>query len=81
MKILNPIVESIKVPNMAEDETNSDFSRERIVNAINASKVKLFQKIIDRQEREAKIKDASKPVAKVANDEQKWKRNTNSGGR
>ena len=41
MKILNSIVESLKVPNMSEDETNLDFSRERIVNAINASKVKL----------------------------------------
>ena len=81
MKILKLIVESIKVPKMAEEESNSDFSKERIVNAINASKVKLYKKIINRQEREAKINNASKPVAKVASDEQNLKKNTRSGGR
>ena len=80
MKIFELIVESIKVPKMAEEEPNSDFSKERIVNAINASKVKLYQKIINRQEREAKINNASKPVAKVANDEKNLKKNTRSGG-
>ena len=53
MKILKRILDSIKVPKMAEEESNSDFSRERFENAINTSKVKLNQKIIDRQEREA----------------------------
>ena len=81
MKILELIVESIKVPKMAEEESNSDFSKERIVNAINASKVKLYQKIINRQEREAKINNTSKPVAKVANDDEKLMKNTRSGGR
>ena len=64
---------------MAEEEPNSDFSRERFVNAINASKEKLNQKILDRQEREAKIDKASKPVANVANDEQSLKKSTRSG--
>ena len=68
MKILELIVESIKVPKMAEEESNSDFSRERFENAINASKVKLNQKIQNRQEREAKINSTSKPVANGAND-------------
>ena len=81
MKILKRMLDSIKVPKMAEEESNSDFSRERFENAINTSKVKLNQKIIDRQEREAKINKGSKPVAKVANDEQNLKKSTRSGGR
>ena len=64
---------------MAEEEPNSGFSRERFVNAINTSKKKLDQKILDRQEREAKIDKASKPVANVANDEQNLKKSTRSG--
>lgn len=75
------IVKSIKMPEMSEEDSDSDFSRERFLNAVNASKVKLYQKIMNRQEREAKINNASKPVAKVANDEQKLKKNTRSGGR
>ena len=67
------------MPKMAEEEPNSGFSRERFVNAINTSKKKLDQKILDRQEREAKIDKASKPVANVANDEQNLKKSTRSG--
>ena len=63
-----------------KEESSSDFSRERFLNAVNASKVKLSQTILDRQEREAKINNASKPVAKKANDDNKLKKNTRSCG-
>ena len=79
MKILKRMLDSIKVPKMAEEEPNSGFSRERFVNAINTSKEKLNQKILDRQEREAKTHKASQPVAKVANDEQNLKKSARSG--
>ena len=69
MEILKTIVKSIKMPEMNEEDSNSDFSRERFLNAVNASKVKLFQMITNRQEWEAEIKNASKPVAKVAIEE------------
>ena len=59
------------MPEMNEEDPNSGFSRERFLNAVNASKVKLNQKILNRQEREAKINSTSEPVAKVANDEKK----------
>ena len=64
-----------------KEDSSSDFSRERFLNAVNASKVKLSQTILDRQEREAKINNASKPVAIVANDDKKLKKNTRFGGR
>ena len=63
-----------------KEDSSSDFSRERFLNAVNASKVKLSQTILDRQEREAKINNASKPVAKTANDDNNLKKNTRSCG-
>ena len=65
------------MPETNEEDTNSGFSRERFLNAVNASKVKLNQIIQNRQEREAKIKHASKPEA----DDKKLMKKTKSGGR
>ena len=44
MEILKMIVKSIKMPEMSEEDSDSDFSRERFLNAVNASKVKLYKK-------------------------------------
>ena len=52
-----------------EEDPKSGFSKERFLRAINASKVKLNQDIQNRQEREAKINSALKPVANRANDD------------
>ena len=60
------------MPETNEEDPNSGFSRERFLNAVNASKVKLNKKIINCQEREAKINNTSEPVAKVANDDEKY---------
>ena len=79
MEILKTIVKSINMTEKKEEDPNSGFSKERFLNAVNASKVKLNQKIRNRQEREAKINNTSEPGAKVANDEQNLKKSTRSG--
>ena len=63
------IVKSMNMTVKKEEDPGSDFSKERFLRAINASKVKLNQEIQYRQEREAKINSASKPVANRAFDE------------
>ena len=63
---------------MKEEDPESGFSRERFLRAIEASEVKLNQEIQFRQEREAKINSASKPVAKRAFDEKKLMNKTKS---
>ena len=52
-----------------EEDPKSGFSKERFLRAINASKVKLNQDIQNRQEREAKINSALKPVDNRASDD------------
>ena len=53
---------------MAEEIVNSDFEEDRIINAILAKKELLSKQILkNRQEHQAKLKDASKPVIKKAN--------------
>ena len=64
-----------------KEDPESDFSKERFLRAINASKVKLNQEIQYRQEREAKINNASEPVANGAFDDKKLMNKTKSGGR
>ena len=53
---------------MKEEDPESGFSRERFLKAIEASEVRLNQKRQFRQEREAKMRNASKPVANRAFD-------------
>ena len=81
MEILKTIVKSINMSEKKEEDPNSGFSKERFLRAVNASKVKLNQKIQNRQEREAKNNSTSEPVANVANDDINLKNNTKSGGR
>ena len=69
------------MPETNEENPNSGFSKERFLSAVNASKIKLNKKILNRQEREAKINSTSEPVAKVANDDEKMMKITRSGGR
>ena len=81
MENLKTIVKSMRKPEESEEDPNSGFSTERFLKALNACKVKLSQIIQNRQEKEAEIKDAPKPVAKKACVDKKLMKKTRSGGR
>jgi hypothetical protein len=80
LRPLKMIVKSINMTVKKEEDPESGFSREKFLRAIEASEVKLNQEIQFRQEREAKINSASKPVANRAFDEKKLMNKTKSGG-
>ena len=71
MEILKTIVKSINMSERKEEDPNSGFSKERFLRAVNASKIKLNQVIQHRQEREAKINNASNTVANKAFEDEK----------